>query len=74
MAKPSRWSASRRAKVLADRRRERARMLAEAIFSAKETNPNINIKVSKDDLIEIIQSAIARGETEAVEEFLSEAS
>lgn len=49
-------------------------MLAEAIFSAKETNPDINIKVSKDDLIDIIQRAIARGEAEAVDEFLSEAS
>lgn len=74
MAKPNRWSVSRRAKVLADRRRVRARLLAEAIFSAKETNPNINIKVSKDDLVDIIQSAIARGEAEAVDDFLMESS
>lgn len=69
MPKPRKWSSSRRARVLADRRKTNAIRLAEAVLTAQRDNPKIRVSVDRETLIDLVYRAMERGETAAVASF-----
>lgn len=70
MPKPRKWSSSRRARVLSDRRKTNAVRLADAILTAQRDNPRIKVTVDRETLIGMVEAAMEKGETAAVKKFV----
>lgn len=70
MPKPRKWSSARRARVLSDRRKTNAVRLADAILTAQRDNPRIKVKVDRDTLIGMVETAMQKGEAAAVQKFV----